>query len=71
MAEHESRFLCASCLKTAAQVEPGKPAVTYRWFTYGSLALAGVLLAWSLFFLTGEAIMTFFGRLEQMAWRNR
>jgi len=33
--------------------------------------LAGVLLAWSLFFFTGEAVMTFFGRLEQMAWLNR
>jgi hypothetical protein len=80
VAEHQGRFLCASCLKTAAHLEPPKPV--NRWFTYGwlkyvTLALAGCLLAWSLFFFSGEAIMTFFGRLEQMArleqikWLNR
>ena len=69
VAEHEGRFLCAGCLKTAAHVQPREPA--NRRFTSGSLVLAGVLLAWSLFFFTGEAVMTFFGRLEQMAWLNR
>jgi hypothetical protein len=90
VAEHEGRFLCASCLKTSAQLDPQNPVnrrftygwFTYGWFTYGwltyvTLALAGALLAWSLFFFTGEALMVFLGRLaqiarlEQIEWLNR
>jgi hypothetical protein len=36
-----------------------------------AMALAGVLLAWIVFFAAGESILTLTVRAEQTAWQNR
>jgi hypothetical protein len=63
------RFLCAACLKAAGHARP----VTAKRRRFGEvgLALAGIVLAWMIFFCAGEAIMTLNGRMEQTAWQNR
>jgi len=35
------------------------------------MALAGILLAWMLFYSAGEALILFTGRLEQTSWPAR
>lgn len=67
--EHEQRLLCASCLKTA--VPAPSPAPRHRRWTRPGLAVAGLLLAWIVWFCAGEAIMTWNGRWEQTSWQRR
>ena len=69
VAEHEQRFLCAACLKAALHARP--VAAKRSRFSHAGLALAGILLAWTILFCAGEAIMTLSGRLEQTAWQSR
>ena len=68
--EHESRLVCAACLRTIARSRPA--AVRRRgWAGAAALTLAGVVLSWFLLFTAGEALMTFSARLERTAWPNR
>jgi len=69
VAEHDQRFLCATCLKAALRTRPA--ASKKNRFGQAGMALAGLLLAWMIFFSAGEAIMTFTGRLEQSTWQSR
>ena len=66
VAEHEQRLLCASCLKSAVRAQPA--AAGKRPVARAALALAGILLAWIIFFCAGEAMLAYTGRLEQSAW---
>jgi hypothetical protein len=67
--EHESRLLCAACLKATARVP--HTAVTKLRFRNPALVLAGLVLGWALLFCAGEAAMTLNGRLEQAVWQPR
>jgi hypothetical protein len=59
--------MCAACLKAIAQA---RPAARKKGIGYWGLAVAGVLIAWVIFFSAGEAIMTLAGRMEQSGWQN-
>lgn len=69
VAEHEQRLLCAACLRVAVHTGPATPG--NRLVARIVLGVAGLLLAWVVFFLIGEAILTYTGRLEQTAWVRR
>ena len=68
--EHEARLLCARCLETQAQSSGAahrrKPGTTGVW-----MAVAGLFLAWILFYGAGQALILVTGRMEQTAWQNR
>lgn len=67
--EHESRLLCAVCLKATAKVQ--RIAVKKRRLRNPALVLAGLALGWMILFCAGEAAMTLNGRLEQTVWQRR
>ena len=69
VAEHEQRLLCAACLRAAVQISAASPRK--RVLARVALAVAGILLAWLVFFAIGEAILTYTGRVEQTAWVRR
>jgi len=62
--EHEARLLCASCLVAAARARRSPRGVVRRLLPAG-MALAGVLLAWTVFYSAGEALILVTERLEQ------
>jgi hypothetical protein len=66
--EHDARLLCAACLASM-----GKREARRRRGRLGTalMALAGILLAWILFFAAGEAMILTAGRMEQRAWQRK
>ncbi len=67
--EHEARLLCSRCLGEAAQ---GAAATRPRRRLAGLwMAVAGLLLAWLVFYGTGQALILVTGRMEQTAWQDR
>ncbi len=68
--EHEARLLCAACLD--ALTLPAQPKNTgLRKLLPVVKALAGILLAWMIFYGAGETLILVTGRIEQSAWSNR
>jgi hypothetical protein len=68
--EHDGRLLCAACLKTLAQVPTSRRGGLRRLIP-AAMALAGILLAWLVFFGAGAAFNLFASRLEQSSWQSR
>jgi hypothetical protein len=68
--EHESRLLCAACLRNTARVDRAHAALLRR-FAPALMTAAGVILAWAIFFGAAESIVTITERSERMAWENR
>jgi hypothetical protein len=68
--EHESRLLCAACLRNVAQAAAAR-RVRLRRLAAAGLALGGVALAWAIFFGAAEGLVTVTERSERMAWQNR
>jgi hypothetical protein len=68
--EHESRLLCAACLRHATQAGGARSGRLRRMAPAG-LALAGVVLAWAVFFGAAEGLVTVTERTERMAWQDR
>ena len=66
--EHESRLLCAACLRTLTR---GPAQRSRTGLLPASMALGGVLLAWLIFFGGGEGILLLITRLEQASWLSR
>ena len=68
--EHESRLVCAGCLRTITRSRPAsvRRGGAMAWI---GLTLCGVLLSWIVLFGAGEALMTFSARMERTAWPNR
>jgi hypothetical protein len=66
--EHEARLLCASCLYALGSHKPRRGG---RRAAAVLMALAGVLIAWFLFFSAGEAMILIVQRVEQTAWQAR
>lgn len=67
--EHESRLLCAACLRSLARAP--QVSVRRRGLAPIAMGLAGILIAWVVFFAAGEAMLTLAMRAEQTAWQNR
>jgi hypothetical protein len=68
--EHEARLLCAHCLITVvrpAAVQAGR----MRRMLPAAMALAGILLAWVVFYSAGEAFLLITTRMEQTATEPR
>lgn len=62
--EHEARLLCASCLMAVARARRSHRAGMRRLLP-AAMALAGILLAWTVFYSAGEALILLTTRLEQ------
>jgi hypothetical protein len=68
--EHESRLLCAACLRANAQAA-AQPRGRFRRASSVWMALAGLVLAWVMFFGAAESLVTITERSERMAWQDR
>jgi len=62
--------LCANCLRNIARAAPARRGKLRRLAALG-LTLAGVILAWAIFFGAGESLITITERSERMAWQGR
>ena len=74
--EHESRLLCAACLRSLTRAREGERGGGrglrgLRRLVPVAMALAGIVIAWGVFFGAGEAMLTLAVRAEQTAWQNR
>ncbi|MGP8246275.1 MAG: rhomboid family protein [Bryobacteraceae bacterium] len=70
VSEHESRLLCAACLKALA----GRPVPrrrSLRRLAPAALALAGIVTAWAVYFAGAEVVMTLVDRSERSQWQSR
>jgi len=68
--EHESRLLCAACLRSAAQAVAGRRGRLRRLAGVG-FTLAGVALAWAVYFAAAEGLITITERSERVTWQDR
>ena len=68
--EHDARLLCASCLLAGARKAPVRNSKARRLVPAGML-VAGIVLAWLVFFGAGAAFNLFASRLEQSAWQGQ
>lgn len=68
--EHEARLLCASCLGKLAGGRTARGAGLRRLLP-AAMALAGLLLAWIVFYGAGEAMILLTSRMEQTSWQSR
>ena len=68
--EHESRLLCAACLRNVARAAAARRG-KLRSLTAAGMTLAGVMLAWAIFFGAAEGLITITERSERMAWQGR
>src|SRR5262249_7931310 len=68
--EHQARLLCADCLRKTA-VASGKGASRLRPLRPAAMLLAGLLLAWSIFFIAGQSLVLVTGRIERSAREGR
>jgi hypothetical protein len=62
--EHEARLLCASCLIAVTRARQLQRAGMRRLLP-AAMALAGILLAWTVFYGAGEALILLTTRMEQ------
>jgi hypothetical protein len=67
VSEHEARLLCAACL--AAQVRARQPR--RGRVSPAALAVAGLVLAWLLFYGAGRAMVLVSARMQEAAWEER
>jgi hypothetical protein len=67
VSEHEARLLCAACL--SAQVRERQPR--RGRFAPAALAVAGILLAWLLFYGAGRTLILVTARIQEAAWEDR
>jgi hypothetical protein len=68
--EHQSRLLCAACLKSLAE-RPMPRRRPLRRLAPAALALAGILTAWAVYFAGAEVVMTLVDRSERSQWQTR
>ena len=67
VSEHEARLLCAACLRMQARA--GAPRRGSASLV--ALAVAGLLLAWLIFYGAGRAMMLAAERMQEAAWQER
>jgi hypothetical protein len=68
--EHESRLLCVACLRDETQAVPGKRGSARRLLGV-LMSVAGVVLAWAIFFAAAESLLTLAERSERVSWQSR
>ena len=68
--EHETRLLCAACLRTAARAQAGRSG-RLRGMAPALMTAAGIILAWAVFFGAAESLITITERSERMSWQTR
>jgi hypothetical protein len=68
--EHESRLLCATCLKGVSRPVPSRRN-TARRLLPAAMILGGIVLAWLFFFGAGQALNLFATRVEESSWQGR
>jgi uncharacterized protein (DUF983 family) len=68
--EHESRLLCAACLRNAALAASARRGRMRRMVAVGMM-VSGVVLAWAIFFGAAEGLIIITERSERMAWQDR
>jgi hypothetical protein len=68
--EHESRLLCAECLRKTAQASAASRGTVPRLARVG-MTVAGVILAWAIFFGAAETVVTITDRSEHLPWQGR
>jgi hypothetical protein len=62
--EHESRLLCAACLRASARTAPRRRA-RFRALIAAIAALGSVVFSWLIFYVGGEMLLEFTARMEQ------
>lgn len=67
--EHESRLLCAACLRNEARTLAGTRGTLRRLLGLG-MSVAGVVLAWAVFFGAAEILITITERSERIPWQS-
>jgi hypothetical protein len=65
--EHQAQFLCAACLAAASREGPA--ARRFRRFLPATLALAGFVFAWFVFYGVGQALLESIPRPES-TWQK-
>ncbi|MGA1996613.1 MAG: rhomboid family protein [Bryobacteraceae bacterium] len=70
VSEHESRLLCAECLKSPMQAAAPRRR-SWRRLAPAAMALAGIVTAWAVYFAGAEVVMTFVDRSERSEWQSR
>ena len=68
--EHQLRLLCAACLRQAAQTVDA-PHGFFRRLAPTAMTLAGILLAWAIFFGAAQSLITITERSERASWDSR
>jgi len=68
--EHESRLVCAACLRNLAETA-AKRRGRMRRLVSALLTVAGLLLAWAVYFAAGEGLITLREHAERLEWQNR
>ena len=67
--DHQSQLLCAACLAAAVRERPSTRRALRR-FLPAAMALAGLVLAWFVFYGVGQAFLESMARPEP-AWQDR
>ena len=62
--------MCAACLRHAARATSA-PSGRLRRMAAAGLTLAGVVLAWAVYFGAAQGLITVSERSERMAWQDR
>lgn len=68
--EHGARLLCAACLGRIARAA-GRKRRPFRRLAPAAMTIAGLLLAWLVWFGAGESLLILAQRAEQSSWQNR
>jgi len=71
VSEHESRLLCAACIKASVAVSDGARARHTGPLLFAAMALGSLLLAWATFFSLGQIIMESVTMADRSAWHDR
>ena len=67
--EHQSRLLCAACLRSVAHQSRSRSRI-FRRLLPAAMALAGFALAWFVFYGAGVALLESTAHLEQSIWQS-
>jgi hypothetical protein len=68
--EHQTRLLCAECLRKTA-VTSSRGGSRLRTLYPAAMLLAGMLLAWSIFFVAGQSLVQITGGIERSVRGDR
>jgi hypothetical protein len=71
VSEHESRLLCATCIKAAVASSARARVRRTGPVLFAAIAFASMLLAWATFFSLGQIIMESVTIADRSAWHDR